>query len=168
MSRTTIMKVWPFRRVECATELSNSWGFCPAIWDAMYMKYLGRKLILSDDMTALWQLYKRSDIPLSHRAVLCMTFDNAYIRNRDYKRAATHIRGFLEDFPTTKEKVNHLPEIASILDELPDSPAIGFWGTSVSDTPFLGPYNECNDDYDTFDWTMAFDIYDELAAQEPE
>ena len=163
MSRTTIMSVWPFRRVECATELPNSWGFAPFIWDAMSKEHLGYKMQLSDDMEALWQLYKRDDIPLSHRAVLCMTFDNAYIRNKDYNLAATHIRQFLEDFPTIPSNVNHLPEIARILDELPDSPAIGFWGTSVSDIPFQGSYNEHNDDHDTFDWTTAFDIYDELA-----
>lgn len=162
MSRTTILSIWPFRRIEDLMELRNSWGFAPVIWGALSKEYLGHEMRLGEDMEELWQLYKRDDIPLSHRAVLCMTFDNAYISSRNYKEAAAHIDQFLKDFPTTLGRVNHWPEIACMFEKVPDCPAIGFHATSVSERPFQGHWNECIEDYETFDWTKAYNIYNDL------
>lgn len=159
MSRSTLLGVWPYRRVEDWLEFSNSWGTAMFVWQMMSREYFGHDFPLMDELEAqkVWDLWKRLDIPVHHRAVLLMTFDYAYIRSEDYEQAASDIRKFVSDF-STQETSNHWPAIADAL-EIADYPAIGLWATSVSERPFTGLWNECIDDYDPFDWTKALDVY---------
>ena len=165
MSRSTVLGLWPNTSIkaEYYEELSNSWQFAYVAWDALSNKHLGHKVNLSD-MDDLWPLYKRGDIPLHHRVVLCATFDDAYILRKDFAKAAEHIREFLIDFPDLS-KSSHWPRIAEILDSTPDCHAIGFWCTSVSDCPFRGEWDEAAENYSPFDWAKAVDVY-ELTAKE--
>ena len=161
MSRTIVIKLWPGIGTEDLKELSNSWGFAIPVWQALSVYYFDKEMNLGD-LDYLYPLYQREDVPLAHRAVLCMTFDNAYVSRKDFALAAEHIRQYLKDFPPKARNVDHWDTIADIFDSVPDCHAIGFWATSVSDRPFLGHYNESIDDYDPFKWEGAYDIYDEL------
>ena len=161
MSRTTILRLWPNTTIaaESLHELSNSWGFAIPVWQALAVQYGNRPFQLHENLDYLWKLYERADIPLAHRAVLCMTFDNAYVSRKDFTRAASHIRQFLDAFPPKAGNVDHWMAVACMFDSIPDCHAIGFWATSVSDCPFEGSYNEATDDYDPFDWKQASDVY---------
>ena len=164
MSRTTILQLWPGTTIAAKTlqELSNSWGFAIPVWQAFATHYGNKPFNISDDLDYLWRLYKRTDIPEAHRAVLCMTFDNTYVSRKDFAQAAEDIRCFLEIFPPKPQNVDHWETVAQVFDSMPDCHAIGFWATSVSECPFEGPYNEITDEHDPFDWKQASDVYELL------
>ena len=161
MSRTTILQLWPGTTIaaKALQELRNSWGFAVPVWQAMSREYFNKDMNLGD-LAYLWPLYKRVDVPVAHQAVLCMTFDNAYVNRKDWPQAASDIRQYLDDFPPKPENVDHWDAVASMFESMPDCHAIGFWATSVSDCPFEGPYNEITDEHDPFDWEQAADVYD--------
>ena len=163
MSYSTLMMVWPGEKVECGPELSNSWGTAPVIWDLMAKMYLGKDVVAILDMERVCDLARREDIAKSVRAVLRMTFDNAYIKRANYVRASRDIGEFFDFFTVNDDVVNHWPKIQEFLDSDPDVPAIGFWATSVSDCPFMGDGDEeyDGDAYTPFDWSRAWEVYEE-------
>lgn len=87
-----------------------------------------------------------------------MTYDDALIMQKDYKRAAFNIRRFLHDFPPAHGYANHWGRIATLVDNAP-SPAIGFWMTSVANNPFEGEWNEEAEGTDPPDWGKYWDVY---------
>ena len=109
MSRTTVLKLWPRTTInaEHLMELPNSWGFAIPVWQALSEGYCDRKFLISENLEYLWKLHSQADIPLAHRAVLCMTFDNAYVSRKDYGQAADHIREYLRDYPPKTGNVDH-------------------------------------------------------------
>lgn len=163
MSRTTILKLWPGTTIaaECLQELSNSWGFAIPVWEALSEKYFSKKMDLAN-LDYLWPLYERVDVPIAQRAVLCMTFDKAYVSRKDFAQAAEDIRLYLEIFPPKPGNVDHWDAVAQTFESMPDCRALGFWATSVSDCPFTGYWNEAGDKYDPFDWEQASDVYELL------
>ena len=157
------MAVWLGEKAERLEELQNSWGSAPFVWNALAVHYLG----MEDGEYSLrtkevWPLYKRPDMPQHQRAVLLMTYDNAIVRQADYKQAAADIRAFLKDFPPRAEYANHWHRIAELFDSPPGCPAIGFWMTSVSENPFQGGWDEEMEDYGDPDWERYWDVYAEL------
>jgi hypothetical protein len=120
-------------------------------------------------------LYQHNDIPISLRAVLMMTFDRAYVLEKDHKRAAKDIRAFMEHYPNgvSEGKSYHWASIASFYEGKPNCPAfyegkpncpaVGLWCTTVSRNPFASTWKETEDGTDEieipFDWSTAFDIY---------
>lgn len=163
MSRTTIKAIWPGERHESVGELSNSWGSAPVVWNALAERYLGKPnyAYLSGNMSPLWELWKRTDVPESYRAVHMLTFDRAYVLRRDFARMAKDIRVFLSDFESSPG-ANHWPAVVEFLEKNPDYPAIGLYCTSVACDPFEGPWNEELDRNDPLDWETAYDLYEEL------
>jgi hypothetical protein len=132
---------------------------------ALSRKYLGNETAWMTDNTEklqkLWDLATDDRLPAYQRAVLLMTFDLAYILAADYLRAAADIRLFLKDFPDQNGErriLNHWPDIARIL-ETATCPAIGFYMTSVTPDPWIGPYNEETDTSRPFDWSPTFSVY---------
>jgi hypothetical protein len=93
-----------------------------------------------------------------------MTFDRAYIRKEHYMRAAADIRRWLEEYPPITGRANHWPTIAEFYERNPDVAMIGIWQTSVSDCPFEGEWNEVEDTRGLVDWSLTFEVYDELDA----
>ena len=173
MSYTTVKAVWPGKRTSDLEELPNSHGSAPVVWEAMAGRYLGvtkaydypgKGWMQLDN--ELWDLYKRKDIPLEHRAVFMLTFDRAYVEKRNYEAMAAAIRQFLMDFPPKLGHANHWPRLAELFESKPRPPAIGLYVTSVSEDPFLGPWNEKKDRYDKLDWKTAYELFDVLAAAE--
>lgn len=164
MTHTTIIHIHPNDRIEYGPELQNAWGSAPLIWDALCVKYFGLEPLrfMSSDMKRLWSLWKDKDLPISHRAVLMMTFDRAYVSFENFARAAGDIRKFLEDFPTPPDRVNHWGSIAEYFESMPSVPAIGFWHTSVSDNPFAGRWDEALEEYGPPNWDELYEIYTEL------
>ena len=177
MSYTTVKAIYFGEKTESLIELSNSYGSAPIIWEAMATKYLGITEAYSypnkgwmqlDD--ELWNLWKRTDIPIEHRLVFMLTFDRAYVKKENFIRMALSIRKFLKDFPRKshvdnedgrqiiRETAHHWDRIAKLLESNPDVPGIGLHCTSVSDDPFLGPWNEEKEDYDQPDWSQIYDV----------
>jgi len=162
MSYTTIKAVWPGEKAEDLQELRNAHGSAPVVWNEIAKRYLGlRDYEYSFRSDEIWPLYKRPDMPPHQRAVLMMTYDNALVMKVNYKQAAADILAFLSDFPPRAGYVNHWSAIADLFDSEPGCPAIGFRMTSVSEDPFLGPYNDEKEDYDQPDWSVYWDVYAE-------
>lgn len=164
MSYTTVVALWPGERIATLKELSNGHGSAPVIWDALCQRYLGLRPFgwISSDLTKLWALWRDERVPLHQRAVLMLTFDRAYVTSDNYARMALDIRDCLRDLQPPSEYVNHWPTIAALLADKPACPAIGLHCTSVSENPFLGPWNEEREEHDPIDWTKAYDLYAEL------
>lgn len=165
MSTTTVKVLkYPLGVVD-SIEFRNSHGSAPVVWDLMAQKYL--KLPPFNYMfntDKLWPLWKRKDIPESHRAVLGMTYDNAVIAKKDFGRAAKDLRFFLNDFYFNPEHENHWPAILNILESELDCDAIGFHWTSVTEDPFLSDFDEDLDEYKTFDYSKFWSLYDSLIS----
>ncbi|VXA58245.1 conserved hypothetical protein [Acinetobacter proteolyticus] len=163
MSTTTVLGIYPNEKIEELFELNNSWGSAPVIWDAMAQKYLDKPhfmaATLQDEGAKLWALCSDESIPLLHRSVHLMTMDRKYIEKKDFQRASTDIRAFLQDFPQPENRINHWHAIADYLDSNPDVPAIGFHMTSVSDNPFHGNWNEEIESYEQPDWSTCQSVY---------
>jgi hypothetical protein len=163
MSRTTIQAVWPGERHENIEELRNSHGSAPVVWNQMAVAHLGLEPFhYSFHDAKLWPLWKRMDIPKHQRAVLTITYDNAYIAKANFKRAASDIRAFLNDFPQSCEYINHWPRIVDFLESDPDYPAVAFWWTSVCCDPLRGEYDEELGDYGDFEWGRLWEVYEAL------
>jgi|GEM_PF-921461 len=169
MSYTTIKAIYPNDRTEDLTEMRNSHGSAPPVWEAMAGRYLGVTeaysypqkgwMQLGDE---LWNLWKRTDIPEAHRLVFMLTFDRAYVARKDYARMAAAIHTFLHDFPPKPGCVNHWEVIAHLLESNPDIPGIGLYCTSVSEDPFAGVWNEEKEDYDPPDWSQIYDLCEQI------
>jgi len=169
MSYTTVKALWPGDKQEDLEELRNSHGSAPPIWNEMCKKYYGTEdhaYMSNGTFDLLWPRWKDLSIPKHQRAVLMMTYDRAYVSKKDYARAATDIKKFLEDFPPKEGYVNHWPRMIEIYESDPDIPAIGLYCTSFTEDPFEGGWNEDKGEYDQPDWEQCFDIYEELDALE--
>lgn len=167
MSSSMLQAIWPGEKHEDVREFHNSWGTAPIVWDTFCVRYLQRNphwwvISAGEKGSDLWDLWKRLDIPESHRAVLLFTLDNIYVKRADYRRFAAHLRAFLEDTTISADRVNHWPLIAQFFEMEPDYPAVAIWCTSVVGDPWLGPYDEDKDEYGPFDWSKAYDLYAEL------
>ena len=164
MSYTTVLAIYPNEKIEELFELRNSWGSAPVVWDSMAQKYLEVSSFMmatfKDEGKALWALCSNKSIPAHHRTVHTMTMDRAYIEKKDFARAATDIRKFLNDFKIDHQRVNHWYEIATFLESGIEYPAIGFHMTSVSENPFLGSWNEDKGEYDPTNWDKCYSVYE--------
>ena len=147
-------------------QLRNSWGSAPVIWNVMAKKYL-KTDSWAGYTDKLWPLYRDEQIPAYLRAVHLFTFDRFYVSKKDYARLAKDIRQFVADFPTDATQVNHWPRIATLLESDPDYPAIGLYCTSVAEDPWKGPWNEESEEYGSFDWSTANDLYYILDVEVP-
>ncbi|MEI7296662.1 hypothetical protein WCQ02_31350 [Paraburkholderia tropica] len=160
MSYTNVYAVWPGERHEEIAELGNGNLSAPFVWSEMFCRYCDvrdSRFPKSEYMfrnEELWPLWKRMDIPKQLRAVLLMTYDNAYVAREFYARAAADIREFIVDFGLPEH--THWPRIAAIFESNPDCPAIGFRWTSVCEDPFNGEWNEEIEDYDQPDWSKKW------------
>lgn len=171
MSCSTLYGLWPneTRRVKLA-EFRNAWGMAPLVWNVMAQRYLGMPPhCYFNRMEDLWSLHARGDIPVSDRAVLRMTFDTAFIRREDCRRAIDDIALFLHAFnrEIDPDAVNHWPRLAtSLITQWSDNPsAFGVHQTSVSVNPWDGPYDEATDERGPFDWSKAYSVYDGLPGR---
>lgn len=167
MSYTTIMGVNPGVNAEYSLELKNSRGSGPIIWDTLGRYYSGKRPSYTtyEEQTDLWELHLRDDVPIHHKAVLLMTYDHAYILQKDYEQAASDIEQFLLDFQVGENRVNHWPEIANFIRNS-NYPAIGFYMTSCGENLFEGDWNDEKDDYDSPDWSIFWSVYDHDALKE--
>ena len=172
MSYTTIKAIYPNDRTENLMELGNSHGSAPPVWEALSNKYLGTtasyvypNMGYMQRLDELWPLWKRLDIPEEYRLVLMLTFDRAYVAKKYYPRMFMAIDKFLTDFPPRLGTVNHWRKIMGVLhvqDGSEGVPGIGLHCTSVSDDPFLGPWNEEKDERDPPDWNEIYEICQEI------
>jgi hypothetical protein len=182
MSRTTVLGIWPGEKYKILLELGNSWGSAPPVWGALAKEFLGMRNAYyprpgwMENLDKVFDLYKDSRVPLSLRAVLMMTFDRAYVIEKNYERAAKDIRAFMEHYPNLDCSDEH-PQIHGTtafhwntiaylyegklnptkVDDLlkfgspPPCPAVGLWCTSVSPNPFANTWEEVEEEDGKFD-----------------
>jgi hypothetical protein len=153
----------PYRPAKTMSELPNSWGSAPYVWEVIYRKYIndGGHFLINGDR--LWPLGGNKSLPNHERAVLLMTFDNFYTLRKNFVRAAGDIRRFLEENPSPPGNVNHWPAIADIFlasAKKRSVPAIGFRCTSVSEDLWNGHWNEETQSHDPVDWDRKYEVYD--------
>lgn len=170
MSRLTVKALWLEEKAEDLKEFKNSYGGAFHVWKGMSERYLGEEvswLIVSDELDKLWPLCAHRDIPVHHRAVLSMTYDNAYVLRHHFGRAAQDIRAWLKDFPLVGGE-NHWPALATLFESNPDVPAIGFHWTSVAADPFDTGWDDDANCETPPEWENFWSVYDEFDALEAE
>lgn len=150
-------------------EFRNSHGTAFLAWGAMAKRYLGMEnpyyprpgwINNMDEVCALW---RRTDIPVEHRAVLMLTFDGAYVKRDYFREFSASARKFWTDFPTPPHVVNHWQAVASAFDGFGDDYAgVGLQCTTVSDSDYLGEYDEERDEWTPPKWDSLLDIYADL------
>lgn len=174
MSYMALYGVWPKKKTEKILELRNSWGGLMYVWENMAGRYLG--LTKSYDYPQggymerteeLWPLWKRLDIPEEHSLVFIWGFDRAYLTKKNYARMATAIRKFLVDFPPKPQNVNHWYAIAKFLEDKPNAPAIGIYGTSCGDNVWMVDHDEEEDEF-KINWKQFYDFCKEIDSLNPE
>jgi hypothetical protein len=163
MSFTNVYAVWPGDRHNELAELRNGHLGAPIVWGEIFAKHCDvsespyPKSAYMFRTEELWPLWKRTDIAKHQRAVLGMTYDNAYIEREHYSRAAADIRATISDLELPAH--SHWPRIADIFESNPDCPAIGFRWTSVCEDPFKGEWDEEAEDYGPPDWKQKWSMY---------
>lgn len=165
MSTTAVYGVWPDeKKVEEVAEYSNGWHSAPLLWDELAKRYLGVDSFMFH-ADRLWKLVKDDRLSRSQKAVLTMTFDNAIIMAEDYEQAVRDIKEVMGDLLIG----GHWVRIADLLASKPNSPAIGFYWTSVSENPFDGGWTENDDGEDVelpLDYTKFWSVYEEASLKE--
>jgi hypothetical protein len=165
MSTTTVYGVWPDeKKVEEIAEYGNAWHSAPLLWDGLANRYLGVDSFMFH-ADRLWKLAKDARLSRAQRAVLTLTFDNAIIMAEDYDRAANDIKEMMGDLLIG----GHWVRIADLLASKPDSPAIGFYWTSVSENPFDGGWTEDEEGDEVevpLDYTKFWSVYEEASLKE--
>ena len=169
MSRTTVLSLVPGSTdpndMEYITELRNSHGSAPVVWNAMAQRYLGASpFAYSEHLDELCKIASTDAAPSAHRAVLIMTFDLAYVRKEHFAQAARDIRTWLSDFRIPSTYANHWPALAALYESDPVYDAIALWQTSVTNNPFE-PYDADEDHRLAPTWDEAYEVYDLLNAR---
>ena len=170
MSSSTLQAIWPGEKHENIREFHNSYGTAPIVWGEFCKRYLKRESswwlfhASQPEGRELWDLFKDTRIPESHRAVFAFTFDHFYVKREDYKRFSKDLRAFLDNTLISANHINHWPLIAQFFEMEPDYPAVALWCTSVTSDPWNGEWDEASEDYTPFNWSKAYDLYAELDA----
>lgn len=170
MSRLTVKALWLGEKTEDLEEFRNSYGGAYHVWKGMTARYLGEEvsqLMFRDGLDRLWPLCAHHAIPAHQRAVLSMTYDDAYVLKQHYARAAQDIRAWLKDFPQISGE-NHWAALATLFESNPDVPAIGFHWTSVTANPFGSGWDDETDCETPPRWGQFWSLYDEFDALEAE
>lgn len=168
MSRTTIKAVWPGEKAEDYMELRNSYLWAPIAWSYLTVTHLGWEehgwlSKLSDDWKKMTSIIRNKNVPFHHKAILVMTYDRFYIERKHFERAINDISLFVKDLG---DRSSHWKTVAEAMIHLPvDVPAIGFRATSVSEDLFHGEWNKDEDDYFPLDWSIFYEVYDELKKE---
>ncbi len=164
MSYTSVYAIRLGQSAEVIDELRNAWGSAPVIWDAMCKRWLDRESWLGDDQ-ALWGLALDKRVPECERAVLALTYDRAFVKAEDMGKAIGHIEEFLERNPVDDTRVNHWPQIVTIMKDLMiRGEGVAFHMTSVSsDDYWQGDWNDEKEEYDGPVWDKVLDVYQYIA-----
>jgi hypothetical protein len=166
MSYSTLKGIYVGDKTTNVVEMNNSWGSSPVVWEVMAKNYIAETpggYLMGGSQTDFWEMWKRRDIPIEYRLVFLFTLDHGYVLKKDYPRMASAIRKFLTDFDLERTevcgRVNHWHFIQHQF-ETCEEPALALWGTSVSQDPWKGEYDEDADEYGPVDWSKAYDIFE--------
>lgn len=135
--------------------------FGPYIWEGISQRWLGKSVneyLYTPKEDQVWNLWRKPSIPLSHRAVLMMTFGRAYIVKADFARAIIDLEAFQRDFPAGKSVEHTWEGIRSLIARV-QYPALGFYVHPLTENPFEGTWDKGTQSYRPFDWTTAYDVY---------
>jgi hypothetical protein len=145
MSATEALGIAPGRRPVTLSTFRNGHGWSPSIWQRLLAHHGGTEHWMFDDagLNRLWQSVET--LPEWQQVPLVLTFDTGVIPYQAYDWAADQLIEFERRLPAPDGHVNHVPAMALVLANGPDSPFFGVWGTSVSENPF-DPWDEQADE----------------------
>lgn len=152
-------------------ECRNSWGGAAYVWNAMYNKYLKNPDVEYDSWLfnsgALWKLDKDQSIPRFMRTVLSATYDNAIVRQANFKQYIEDLRAFVNYFGTNGN-VCHLNTWAEYIEAHMDAEAIAFNATSVNSDQWRKWDDEIDDSvpYDLNKQDKHFEVYQNITEWE--
>jgi len=154
MSRTTIWNIYK-TKATIHSELSNAWLSAPPLWNFLCSTYLEGKNWLQETYTsALWDLWKNSNVPVFLRCSLLMTFDKGVVLVDDLPDAAEYCR-HTHHFLGNNSHWNSIAEALADIWMLHDYRlfGVGLGCTSVSD-PWWG--------YNKNQWKELFSVIDSV------
>ena len=159
-----------------AIEFSNAWGGSARIWTSLFDNYIPKVNSYDSWLTVkdnrLWDLAKRSDLPLFERAVHAFTFDKFYVKRENLLRMANDLKLFVGKYPI-EGRVDHLLAWAKCFEDNQNVEAIGLYGTSVSEN-LWHRYKECPHCGNTTDETEGTplsegkEVYEFLSTKDKE
>ena len=164
-------EIIPFKdgKPQTGVEFINPWRGAARIWDALFDRYLKRHDIpyhswiasyREDGGQSLWDLAKRSQLPLFERTVHAFTFDLAFVRRENFPRFAADLRSFDVKYPV--DYPSHLPAWASLIESM-DCEAVGQYATSVSRCPWW-PWDEEREEHRRLTLADGFEVYEWIAS----
>lgn len=162
MSRTSII-TFNSGLPDGEIEYLNAWGGFSYIWDCLFNKYLKDPNIPYDTWMCrspkpLFDLVDDERLSINERVVHASTLDYAYVSNKNFNRFTDDLRKFMETYPT--KGICHLPAWADTIDNL-ECEAVGFWGNSVCDNPWVG-FDREKDEFVYTPLTKGWEVYEEL------
>ena len=99
----------------------------------------------SAGLNALWKSI--DDLEPWEQVPLVLTFDTGVVPCQVFRECADLLTEFDTRLPAPADHVNHVPAVAELLRSQPEAPLIGMYGTSVSENPFQGPWDEEAEEY---------------------
>lgn len=138
-------------------EFPNASGFGAMIWGAVQrhigwsgadwlIKGMGKNGFLGEEF---WSIYQDRKVPEDERIALVLTFDRVYVPVHHVPRVALALRNF-EEAHRQANHVCHLAGMARAMEEAVEcgATAIGFYGHSVGDNPWVEPVYDGSGDED--------------------
>lgn len=146
MSYSMVLAVMPDKRPQGLQELRNAHGWGPSIWRRLLRAHgLNESWIIDDGgLNQLWKSIEK--LPEWQQTALVLTFDTGVIPWQAFESAAAELEEFDKQLPADPGTVNHIPAVVELLRSKPETAFIGIWGTSVTQNPFDGDWDEENDE----------------------
>lgn len=144
---------------ETATFGNSFRGFW-LIWETLSQRYLGRPQGFDpESMRLVWALAKREDVRWEDRVVMAMTFDRVLIKRENCPELVRCLRDYAVRADDPGHTFAFADEIKALLESDPSVQAVGWNGTSVSESYWSTKYREGeNEDGTSWEREEPFDL----------
>lgn len=156
---------------EHGPEYGNSWGGAAFVWNKLFDLYCKQheydNWMMGPSADKLWKLAGNRELPMFERAVHSFTFDNAVVKQENFRRFAADLRSFWEKHGLGYEGICHLLTWADYI-EASDAEAVALHATSVNSHPWI-QYDEEKDKMVPYSMTAGdkhWEIYEELESHD--
>lgn len=156
MSVLSVLSVRPGRDFDVLAEYGNSFGFAPALWSALSVRYLSSDAAWLFNSAGLHKLYDDPKVPAAVRRTFGLTFDRVYVKAEHFAQAAKDIDEMLTAYP---EVTGHWRAVKRHFEEPDGATALGF-KVDQADELWQGQWDEESEAYGPPDWSKFYDPYD--------